>query len=584
MGTPAEAPRAALVHNADVAAQLERIADLLEVEDASPFRVRAYRNAARLIGDLPRELGAMIAAGEDLRELPGIGADLAGKIREIVETGASAALREIEARTPPALAALLRVPGLGPKRVRALHEQLGVGSLEELAGAARGGRVRALHGFGEKTEQAILRVVEAHRAEAGRFKLSAVEGAARSLVAFLEAIPGVRRVAVAGSYRRRKETVGDLDVLVTAVPGCDALDRFVARDPGARLVAHGPTRAAVVLRSGLQIDVRLVEEASYGAALAYFTGSKAHNIALRRIGLERGLKINEYGVFRGEERVAGETEASVFASVGLPFIPPELREDRGEIAAAREGRLPRLVALADLRGDLHAHTSATDGRATLREMAEAARARGLRYLAITDHSPRVAVTRGLDPDRLLRQVDEIDRLNAELHGITLLKGVEVDILEDGRLDLPDDVLARLDLVVGAVHGAFRLPRAAQTARVLRAMERPHFSILAHPTGRLIFEREPCDLDMEQVIRRARQRGCFLELNSHPERLDLLDVHAQMARSEGVLVAIDSDAHSALDLANIRFGVGQARRGWLEARDVLNARPLAELRSLLRRTM
>jgi len=334
----------------------------------------------------------------------------------------------------------------------------------------------------------------------------------------------------------------------------------------------------------LQVDLRVVAQHCYGAALHYFTGSKAHNIAIRRIAQQLGLKVNEYGVFRGTQRVAGDSEESVYHAVGLAYIPPELREDRGEIEAARAGRLPQLVELSDLRGDLHAHTNATDGHDSLRDMALAAKALGLEYLAITEHSRRLTVAHGLDPLQLARQCDEIDRLNEQLGGITLLKGIEVDILEDGSLDLPDSVLARLDLVVGAVHSGFDLSRAKQTKRILRAMDHPHFTLLAHPSGRLIERRAPYDVDMLHIIRHAKQRGCFLELNAHPERLDLLDSHCQTAKEEGVLVSINSDAHSTFDFNNLRYGIGQARRGWLEKTDVLNTRPLAELWPLLKRTM
>lgn len=580
----AEQGRAISLHNTDVAAILEEIADLLELSEANPFRVRAYRNAARTIRDLGREIRAVEDAGEDLSELPGIGKDLAEKIREIVRTGESETLRALSEKTPPALTALLRLPGLGPKRVKALYDALAIQSLEELGAAARGGHIRDLQGFGEKTEERILRAVEARREEAGRFKLALVTDHAEALIAYLRAIPTVEQAEIAGSYRRSKETVGDLDIVVAAEPGSDVMDRFVAYGAVARILSKGPTRSSVVLRSNLQVDLRVVDEASYGAALHYLTGSKAHSIAVRKIAQERGLKINEYGVFHGERRVAGATEESVFASIGLAFIPPELREDRGEIAAAAAGRLPRLVEIEDIRGDLHAHSTATDGRSTLRAMAEAARDRGLEYLAITEHSRRLTMARGLDADRLLQQIDVIDRLNHDLSGITLLKGIEVDILENGDLDLPDDVLGRLDLVVGAVHSRFELSREAQTRRILRAMSHPHFSILAHPTGRLFQQREPYDVDMEQVIRRAGQRGCFLELDAQPDRLDVTDVHAQMARDEGVLIAVSTDAHSVMDFNNLRFGVGQARRGWLEKKDVLTTRPLGELRRLLRRTM
>jgi DNA polymerase (family 10) len=378
--------------------------------------------------------------------------------------------------------------------------------------------------------------------------------------------------------------VGDLDILVTTRDPAAVTRRFVTYDEVKKVVAQGPTRSTVMLRSGIQADLRVVKPAEFGSALYYFTGSKAHNIAVRRLGQQRGLKINEYGVYRGRERVAGDTEASVFAAVGLPFIPPELREDRGEIEAAQRKALPALVEVADLRGDLHAHTRATDGRNSLREMAEAARKRGFQYLAITEHSRHLTMAHGLDPARLSRQIGEIDRLNASLDGITLLKGIEVDILEDGALDLPDDLLGRLDLVVGAVHSKFNLSRSRQTGRILKAMDHPHFTLLAHPTGRLIDDRDPYDVDMPRIIRHARERGCFLELNAHPDRLDLLDVHCQMARDAGVLVAINSDAHGVGDFDNLVYGVGQARRGWLEKRDVLNTRPLKALRRLLKGTM
>ncbi len=526
----------------------------------------------------------MVEAGEALESLPGIGKDLAGKIREIVTTGSCAPLRELRARTPPALTVLLELPGLGPRRVKALHEALGVTTEAELAKAARGGKIHLLPGFGEKTEARILHALTEREGQPKRARLADVTGWADSLVRRLSEIPGVAKVAVAGSYRRGRETVGDLDVLVAADDGDAVMDRFVAFEGITEVKAKGPTRATVETERGLSIDVRVIPEASWGAALCYFTGSKAHSIAIRKLGQERGLKINEYGVFRGKRRVAGETEESVFASVGLPWIPPELREDRGEIEAARKRSLPALLELRDLRGDLHAHTRESDGRDTLRAMAEAAAARGLEYLAITEHSRRLGMAHGLDADRLLRHIDAIDRLNAELDGITLLKSIEVDILPDGRLDLPDDVLGRLDLVVGAVHGRFDLPREAQTERILRAMDRPHFSILAHPTCRIVLGRPGIDVDMARVVRHARARGCFLELDAQPERLDLPDVLAQMARSEGVLVAVDSDAHGVMDFDHLRFGVTEARRGWLSRDDVLNTRPLRALRALLARTM
>ena len=572
------------IHNADIAATFEEIADLLEIQGANPFRIRAYRNAARTLGELSQDVRMLVEKGDDLKRLPGIGDDLSAKIREIVATGNCSFLARLHKELPPAVVELLKIPGLGPKRVKALYHDLEVQTVEQLYRAARDGRIRAVPGFGEKTELNILQAVEAHVSQARRFKLAVAAQYAEALRTYLAAVSGVKQVTIAGSFRRMRETVGDLDILVTAMPDSPVMQRFTAYDEVAEVLSAGAKRASAMLKCGLQVDLRVVAEESYGAALQYFTGSKAHNIAIRRIAQKHGLKVNEYGVYRGEARIAGENEESVYRAVGLPYIPPELREDRGEIEAAHAGRLPQLVELADLRGDLHVHTRATDGRNTLREMALAAQAQGFEYLAITEHSRRLTVAHGLDPLRLARQCDEIDALNEELTGITLLKGIEVDILEDGSLDLPDNVLARLDLVVGAVHSKFDLSRARQTERILRAMEHPCFTLLAHPTGRLIEKREPYDVDMLRIIRQAKKRGCFLELNAHPERLDLLDTYCQMAKEEGVLVSINSDAHSTFDFANLRFGVGQARRGWLGKQDVLNTRPLAELRTIIKRTM
>ena len=572
------------IHNADIAAVFEEIADLLEIQGENPFRIRAYRNAARQMEAMGVPAADMVAGGEDLTELPGIGDDLAAKIEEIVKTGKCKALEKLRAKLPPTITTLLKLPGLGPKRVKVLYDKLDIKTIAQLRAAARAGKIHDLPGFGEKTEATIREALEQHAEAARRFKLAIAAQYAEPLKKYLEQAPGVQQVVLAGSYRRFKETVGDIDILVTATAPGKAMDRFTAYDEVKDVLAKGGTRATVMLKSGLQVDVRVVEQECFGAALQYFTGSKAHNIEIRRLAQERKLKISEYGVFRGEKRIAGDTEESVYRTVGLPWIAPELRENRGEIEAARAGKLPRLVERADLRGDLHAHTKATDGHNTLREMAEAAKAFGLEYLAITEHSRRLTVARGLDPQRLRRQINEIDRLNEKLDGIALLKGIEVDILEDGALDLPDEVLSELDLVVGAVHSKFNLPRAKQTERILRAMDHPHFTILAHPSGRLLDARAPYDVDMLKIIRQARGRGCFLELNAHPERLDLLDVHCQMAKDEGVLVAVSTDAHGVQDFNNLIYGVGQARRGWLGKEDVLNTRPLKLLIPLLRRTM
>ena len=573
-----------LKHNADISVIFEEIASFLEIQGANPFRIRAYRNAARIVGELSQEASLLLEKGEDLTRLPGIGADLAAKIKEIVSSGHCSLLDRLHKELPPAITELLRIPGLGPKRVKVLYHDLEVQTLEQLYRAARDGRIRVLPGFGEKTERNILQAIEVHANQMQRFKLAVAAQYAKALEEFLAPIPGVKKVTIAGSYRRMRETIGDLDVLVVATSSSPIMQYFAAYDEVAKTLSVGVTRASVILKCGIQVDLRVVSEQSFGAALHYFTGSKAHNIAIRQLAQKIGLKINEYGVFRGKTRIAGETEASVYAAVGLPYIPPELRENRGEITCAKAGRLPQLVQRSDLRGDLHVHTKTTDGHNTLHEMALAGLSNGLEYLAITEHSRRLTLTHGLDTLRLAQQCDEIDQLNEELKGMTLLKSIEVDILEDGSLDLPDSALAQLDLVVGAIHSKFDLSRIKQTERILRAMQHPHFTLLAHPTGRLLQRRAPYDVDMLRIIREAKNRGCFLELNAHPERLDLLDTYCQMAKEEDVLISINSDAHSTYDFANLHYGVGQARRGWLEKQNVLNTRSLKELRMLIKRTM
>ncbi len=569
-------------HNADIAAAFEEIADLLEIENANPFRVRAYRNAARVVGGLPREAAAMLAGGEDLAELPGIGKDLAGKIAELVKTGDTAVLQDLHRHTPQGLVELLRLPGLGPKKVRALHDQLHVETVAQLHRALKDGRVADLAGFGEQTEKRLLQALETKPASSGRMKLAVAAQYAEPLADYLRKCPGIGAVAIAGSYRRGRETVGDIDIVAAAEDAAPVMERFIAFPETARVVSRGPTRSTILLRSGLQVDLRVVAAESYGAALVYFTGSKAHNIAIRLIGLKRGLKNNEYGAFRGKRRVSGETEESVYRAIGLPWIAPELREDRGEIEAARTKTLPDLVEVRDLRGDLHAHTTATDGHDSLRDMVLGAKAMGYEYVAITEHSRHLTVAHGLDPARLAKQIAQIDAINRQRPGIHVLKGIEVDILEDGSLDLPDSILVRLDLVVAAVHSKFNLSRARQTERILRALDHPYVTILAHPSGRLIGEREPYDVDMASILKKAKDRGRFMELNAHPDRLDLLDSQCRMARDLGVLVSINTDAHSIDDYANMRFGVGQARRGWLGKQDVLNTRPLSRLLPLLAR--
>lgn len=572
------------VHNEDIAVIFEEMADLLEIEDANPFRVRAYRNAARTVRGLERELAEMVADCEDLTRLPTIGKDLAAKIVEIVATGRAKALDALHKEIPVSLEALLRIPGLGPKRIKVLHQELHIKTLRQLENAARRGDLRQLPFFGAKLEQQILETIAAHRTTERRFLYRTARVYAEPLRTYLEAGPGVYEVVVAGSYRRGKETVGDLDILVTARENGPVMQHFVDYDEVQDVVSKGSTRATVFLHSGLQVDLRVVEKNSFGAALYYFTGSKAHNIQVRRRAQQRGLKINEYGVFRGDERIAGETEASVLKAVGLPFIPPELREARGEIEAAEAKRLPKLITREDLQGDLHVHTDATDGHTGIEDMARAAKQHGLKYIAITDHSRHLTIAHGLDEKRLNKQLEQIDRINDKLKGITILKGIEVDILEDGCLDFPDNVLSQLDLVIGAVHHKFRLPRSEQTTRILRAIDSKYFTMLAHPSGRLLEQRDAYEVDIPRIIEAARERGCYIELNGQPQRLDLIDTYCQLAKQQGVRVSINSDAHSPDNFDFLEGGINQARRGWLEKNDVLNTCSLRELRKMLKATM
>ena len=573
------------IHNSDISEVFTKVADLLEIQGANPFRVRAYRNAARVVGGLGQSVSDMLDQGEDLSELPGLGKDLAGKVKEIVDTGKLTQLEELKKEVPPELTQILKIATLGPKKVSALYHELGITNIDDLKKAVRDKKVRTLDGFGEKTEQKILEEVKRFEADQGkrRIKLIEAEQRAEPLEGYLKKQKGVKRIVVAGSYRRRKETVGDLDILVTCKKGSDLMERLVEYDDVTQVVSKGKTRSTVILRSGLQVDVRVVPQVSYGAALHYFTGSKAHNIAVRKLATAKGLKINEYGVFnKKEERVAGKTEEEVYAQVDLPYIEPELREGSGETEAAKEGKLPKLIEIKDIVGDLHVHTKATDGHHDLQELAEAARERNYAYLAITDHSKRVSMAHGLDAKRLGEQIKEIDRINGKLKGIRLLKGIEVDILEDGSLDLPDDILKELDLRVCSVHYNTSLSAKKQTERIIRAMDNPYFNIFAHPTGRLINERGPYDVNMEEVIKAAEERGCFLEINAHPDRLDLSGRYCKRAKEVGVKVAISTDAHRITNLDYMRFGVDQARRGWLERDDVINTRGLKALRKLFTR--
>lgn len=570
------------VKNGDVAEIFEEMADLLEIDEANAFRVRAYRDAARLIGGMGDRVADRVATGDDLTRLTGIGDDLAGKIREIVETGKLSELEAVRERVPPSLRELMQIEGLGAKKVRALWKSLNITDLKGLLWAAETEKIREVSGFGKRTEEKILEAAKELEDGERRFLRPKAEEIGEPLLDYLRNLSGVRTADIAGSYRRGKETVGDLDILIIRDEGAEVMGSFVEYEDVERIVSRGDTRSTVVLRGGMHVDLRVVAPESYGAALHYFTGSKAHSVSLRKRANGKGLKINEYGVFRDEERIAGETEAAVFEAVDLAWIPPELREDRGEIDAAAEGNLPALLSLDDIRGDLHCHTDETDGRAEMKEMVEAARKRGYAFLAISDHTQNVTVANGMDEKRLRKQLEAIDRLNDELDDFVILKAAEVDILKDGTLDLPDSVLQELDFRVCSIHSKFNLSREEQTERILKAMDNPMFTILGHPTGRLLNTRKPYEVDMEAIIRGAAERGCFLELNAHFDRLDLNDAHCRMAKDAGVKVAISTDAHAPSHLAFMRYGVDQARRGWLEKGDVVNTRGVEALRALFRR--
>jgi DNA polymerase (family 10) len=583
--------------NRDIAAVFDEIAELLEFQGANPFRVRAYRNVARLVGDLPIALAEIVdQEPRSLKELKGVGDDLADKIYTLVTTGSLPFWEELKAAIPAGLVALMRVPGLGPKKAAALHRELGVQSLADLRAACEAHRVRELKGFGAKTEATILKgLALAEQAEV-RMRWADADAVVDELRPFLAAAPGVRRLEFAGSYRRGRETVGDLDVLVDSDDAAAAMDRLASYAPDLEVLARGDTKMSVRLASRLQIDLRVVPAESFGAALQYFTGSKDHNVTLRGRARQAGLKINEWGVYRlasanaadqddeGDEGayVAGRTEEDVYAALGLPWIPPELREARQEFAWADAGRLPELVRVQDIRGDLHMHTTETDGKATLAEMAAAARQRGLEYIAITDHSQRVTMARGLDPTRLRSQWKAIDRLNAELSDLRMLKGIECDILEAGGMDLPDDVLAEADWVIASVHYGQTQSRAQITERILGALEHPYVHIVAHPTGRLINRREPYEVDLSAVMEAAARHGKFLELNANPARLDLDDVQCAAAKRLGIPIVISTDAHHVDGLDLMRHGVQQARRGGLTAADVLNCLPWSEFEKRIRK--
>ena len=568
--------------NRDIAGFCERLGDLLEIDGANPFRVRAWRNAAETIAGLSERVVDLVESDTDLTGYPHIGRDIAEGIRSLVTTGHLPPLDEIARRVPPKLADLMQVQGLGPKGVKALYDHFQLRTLDDLERAAREGRVRELSGFGAKKEAALLDGIQRLRAAGEqRTRLAAAETVAVPLRDRLAATTDVTGAIIAGSFRRRRETVGDIDLLVATGDGDAVMDRLVADDDVERVVSHGSTRSTVILGGGLQVDVRAVSPDSLGAALLYFTGSKQHNVALRQRAVDRGWKLNEYGLYDGEKPLEAASEAAIYRRLGLDWIPPELREDRGEIAAAENGSLPELVTAAAIRGNLHGHTDWSDGNDTLAAMIDAARERGHDYIAITDHGPRVRIANGLCAERLAQQADAIDAVAAGYDDITILKGCEVDILGDGTLDLPDDILARLDIVVCSIHYELRRPRAEQTERVLRAMANPHFMIWGHPTAREINRREPIDIDLARCLEAAAERGIAVEINAQPKRLDLSDINARLALDKGCRLAVDTDAHAAHHFDLLRHGIDQARRAGATAADVINTRSATDLRGVLR---
>ncbi len=571
------------MQNAEIARLLTDVADLLEISAGNPFKVRAYRNAARTVADHPDPIAELVSGGEfDLTDLPGIGGGIAKEITALVNTGTLPQRQQLVATLPPGLLELLRIPGLGPKRVKLLHEQLKVNSVADLKDALEKGKIAKLPGFGPKLLEKIREGVSDTATTAQkRMVLHEAEQYARAIVEYLKAGGGIDEIDVAGSFRRRKETIGDLDIVVSCRNPAVVIARFGKFGEVTHIASQGETRSTVLLSSGLQVDLRVVEPACFGAAMQYFTGSQAHNIELRKIAQAKNLKLNEYGVFRGSKCISGRTEEEVYGSLGLDWIPPEMRENRGEIALAKEHKLPKLVTLEEIRGDLQMHTDASDGKATLTEMIEAARSCGHAYIAITDHSPRTSMA-GQSPAEIRAQWKEIDRVNTGIRGLRVLKSVEMDILESGKLDLPDDLLAEADYVVATIHYGLKQSERQLTDRLLRAIENRWVDAIGHPTGRILPNRPSYPLDFDVVAKAAANAKCLLEINGS-ERLDLPDTLAAAAKSHGVRFVLSTDAHNTRELEFMRFAVAVARRAWLTAADILNTRPLPEFLKGLRRS-
>ncbi len=568
--------------NQQIAQIFHDIAELLELKGENVFRIRAYQRASQTIEGLSKDVATL--PDEELTELPGIGKDLAAKIREYLATGMIAKYEELKQEIPAGVLELLRVPGLGPKKAKQFLEKLKIASLDDLEAAIKAGRLKGLPGIQDKTEQNILKGIELVRRRSGRQPLGRALPLANEIVRRIKESAPIHKIEIAGSIRRWKDTVKDIDILCTSKEPQAVMEAFVKLPQIARILSRGGTRSSVLTDDNIQVDLRVVEEDSFGAALQYFTGSKEHNIRLREMAVRAGLKINEYGVFQGaaEKKIGGKKEEDVYQALGLPWIPPELREDRGEIRQALEGTLPDLITLDDIRGDLHVHTSMSDGSHDLDTVVQAARKKGYEYIAITDHTRGLGVARGLDEKRLAQQMRMIDEANEKLTGFRILKGTEVDIRSDGSLDLPESVLAGLDIVVASIHSGFSQPRDKITGRLLAAIRNPAVSVIAHPTGRLINERDAYDVDLEAVLKEAAKYGVCLEINAYPLRLDLTDQYAKLAAEYGVPLAISTDMHLTDQFDFMAYGVSVARRGWLTKKHVLNTLKAGQLLRRLRR--
>lgn len=568
------------MNNQEISRFLTEIADLLDIMGENTFRIRSYRNGARTIDDLPEDLTRLIGDGKDLPEVPGIGASLAEKIQEIVKTGKLKFLDDLKKQLPPGLPELLKLQGIGPKKVKLFYDEARVDSIDSLARAAGTGKLHGLSRMGEKTEAKILRAIENYRKGAGRFRIDIGFTYAESIVRYLNPVPGLKDLIPAGSLRRRQETIGDLDILAICRDPVPLMDRFTGYDKAEDILAHGSTKSSLLLKDGLQVDLRAMNNRQFGSALLYFTGSKAHNIALRKRARAMGLKVSEYGVFRDDDVIAAQTEEDCYRALGLSWIPPELREDRGEIEAAERGELPHLIELKEIRGDCHMHTTTSDGKNSIEEMARAAKDKGYNYIAITEHSQALRIAGGLDEKALAAHLRRIDEANRRVNGIRILKGIEVDILGDGTLDLKNDILNECEVVIASVHSRFNLSEKEMTKRIIRGIKNRQVNILGHPTGRLILEREPYRVDLEEVIKVASGEGVVMEINAHPRRLDLNDIHARMAKDMGAKLIINTDAHSISQLGLMKYGVFTARRGWLEKEDVINTYTLKKLLTFL----